>query len=152
MLTVKIFQHFNHTHELLLVSFQNLLETIQEVLLAPTPSDRPENQSAHQHVKKYITPNWNIKNISFSCFTFRWSCKWMETDINRELSMMTQGNLKLQDSVQSNIKLVFTNTMSVLFVVLSCHHDLVVVWTVCQQLPSFPGITDWTAGRDSKHH
>lgn len=40
--------------------------------------------------------------------------------------------------------------MSVLLIFLSRHHHLVVIGTVGQQLPSFPRITDWTAGRKEK--
>lgn len=55
-------------------------------------------------------------------------------------------------AVQSSIKLFFTNTMSVLFIVFSCHHNFIVVWTVSEQLPSFPWVTDRAARQDKKQN
>lgn len=43
-----------------------------------------------------------------------------------------------------NIKLFFTDKMSVLLIVLTSHHHLIKVWVLCQELPPLPGVTDGT--------
>lgn len=52
---------------------------------------------------------------------------------------------------KSNIKLFFTDTMSILFIFLSCHNHLIIVRVVGEQFPSFPRITDRTVKQDTKH-
>ena len=86
----------------------------------------------------------------------------MSTDsgIKRNINTVTVNQSESDDflvrddaaakTFSSNVKLFFTDKMSVLLVVLSCHHDLVVVRTVSQQLPSFPRVTDGTAGRHER--
>lgn len=54
-------------------------------------------------------------------------------------------------SVQSGIKLFFTNTMSIFFVVFAGHHNFVIVWTVSKQLPSFPRVTNGAAQQDKQN-
>lgn len=65
----------------------------------------------------------------------------------------TLSRLLLQSSVQKlklfspspdslHVKVLLADAVSVLFVVVSCHHHLVVVGTVGQQFPSFPWVAD----------
>lgn len=45
--------------------------------------------------------------------------------------------------LNSNIKFLFTDTMSILFVVLPRHHHLVVIGVVSQQFTTVPRVTEW---------
>lgn len=73
--------------------------------------------------------------------------------IEKQISCLSLQKIQPQSfhacfKVQSGIKLFFTNTMSILFIIFSCHHNFVVVWTVSEQLPSFPWVTDRAAQQD----